>query len=102
MKSNRSKPKFVVKTRKNKTTLKKTLRGCRAQWCKDETEVIVGYLNIKDRVCLPAEIQFGIDKGWLRQNLEGKYIQIYFTPLGAKEILQPLKETTCITGRVVR
>lgn len=88
--------------RKTKTFLKKTLRGCKGHWVADENETIVGYLNVQGRINIPSEIQFGIDKGWLRQNLEGKYWQIYFTTLGVKEILQPLKETTCITGRAVR
>ena len=84
-----------------KAKLNKLLRKYQGHWC-SPGEQIVGILP----QCLTevhyAPLVWGESKGFLSSKLEGKYQTFYFTEKGEREILQKLKETTCITGRVVR
>lgn len=69
----------------------------KAQWISFiYVEPIIGTIE-KDPV-----LEYGIRKNWLFSAYDGRYFQYYFTQKGAKEILQYLKEKTCITGRIMR
>ena len=77
--------------------LKKELRRFRAQWIRDiKEEVIVSSLEPS-----PA-MEYGISKGFLRGEKDGKRTALFFTELGEEKILRNLKETTCaFSGRSV-
>ena len=90
-----------------KAKLRKFLRGCSAQWISNiSEEQIIGILD----VCVNDSrynknidtLKYGVDKGWITHKMIGKYQTYFFTDKGNTEILQNLKETTCITGRVIR
>ena len=84
-----------------KAQLKRFLRNCSAQWINSiESEPIVGLLNDywhKTYDCL----NYGIEKGWIIKVIDSRRTFYYFTEKGRVEILNDLKNTTCISGRIV-
>lgn len=90
-----------------KQKLLKKLRSCSAHWIgvdTYDTEPIISLLITKwgHHSSYDVLTKYAKEKGWVTSQTEGVYEKFYFTEKGRDEILIPLQETTCITGRTVR
>lgn len=86
-----------------KAKLIKLLRSCSAAWITSiEKEPIIGLLKGKWHSTYDP-LKYAIDKGWVRVDIDEdpKRDYYYFTEKGKVEILNKLKDTTCISGRIV-
>lgn len=90
-----------------KGKLNKLLRQCSAYWIVNCEEPIIGLLVTKQghHHTYESLTKYAVEKGWVTSKLNdvrgNKYESFYFTEKGIKEILNPLKEQTCITGRAI-
>ena len=87
-----------------KAALNKLLRSYSAHWITSADEPIIGLLITKNEHDKMYHIltKYAKDKGWVRSEVIGLYETFFFTEKGMEEVLQPLKEKTCITGRTIR